>query len=96
MRHIRVEQVGPEVFRVEVADGDVERVHLVTALPEDVDRLAAGRGGEGLVEESFEFVLKREPIGILPENFHLLLIARYHPDYLEEIPKRMVLRPGEP
>jgi hypothetical protein len=95
MADIRVEQVQSEVFRVEVTEADVRRVHLVTALPEDVERLAAGRSGEALVDESFRFVLEREPIGILPDNFHLLLIARYHPDYLNEIPERMARRPNE-
>lgn len=94
MPEIRVEQLTPEAFRVQVTQGEIRRVHLVSATAADVERLSAGLSGEELVEESFRFVLEREPIGVIPDTFHLLLFARYHPDYLEEIPERMRRRSG--
>ena len=89
MADIRVARSGPEQYRVEVSEGESTTVHEVGASDADVERLGAGAPAEALIEESFRFLLEREPQGSILSSFHLLLIARYFPEYLEEIPERM-------
>ncbi len=92
MAEIQVTQRRPEEFRVEVTEGESRTIHLVAATQADVERLAAGLSGEALIEETFGFLLERQAKEAIPPTFHVLLIARYHPDYLEEIPRRMEAR----
>jgi hypothetical protein len=47
------------------------------------------RGAEALVEESFRFLLEREPQGSIMRRFDLQVIGRYFPEYSEEIGKRL-------
>lgn len=53
---------------------------------EDLDRLAPGLGDPtGLVEQSFWFLLEREPQGSILSRFALTDIERYFPEYLAVI-----------
>ena len=62
------------------------RVHLVQT---DLDRLGQGKSAEQLIEESFRFLLDREPNTSILSSFDLLLIGRYFPEYESEIRERM-------
>ncbi len=48
----------------------------------ELDRLAPGLGDPtGLVEQSFRFLLEREPQGAILSRFGLTDIERYFPEY---------------
>lgn len=44
---------------------------------------------EGVVRESFEFLLEREPASSIMSEFSLDVIPAYFPEYREELPKRL-------
>jgi hypothetical protein len=85
---IRVTPTGDREFEVVV--GEEDRTHRVT-VPED---LVAGLGLpeddlEGIVRESFVFLLEREPASSIMTEFSLDVIPSYFPEYREELPKRL-------
>lgn len=91
MKLVEVTCVGPEVYQVDVSERNTTTTFQVGATEADVERLGGGKSAEDLIEQSFEYLLERgEALQKLPPSFHLLLIARYHPDYLEDIPARMM------
>ena len=88
MADIRVTPTGDREFEVVV--GEEDRTHRVT-VPED---LVAGLGLpeddlEGIVRESFVFLLEREPASSIMTEFSLDVIPSYFPEYREELPKRL-------
>lgn len=82
---------GGWLFQVSVveADGSTSE-HQVTLKESDYQRLTAGRiAPERLVEESFRFLLEREPKEAILSRFDLTVISRYFPEYEEEIKRRL-------
>ena len=73
--HVRIDGVSEHT--VTVPDGYVARLGL-----QDVPR---GR----LIEESFRFLLEREPKESIMRTFELPVIERYFPDYAREITQRL-------
>ena len=66
--------------------------YAVTASEEDALRLAAARGTpdvERLVDETFAFLLEREPASSILRTFDLTVVSRYFPEYDEEIAHRL-------
>jgi hypothetical protein len=63
--------------------------HRVRVTQKDVERLAAGRSTEELLQESFRFLLEREPNTSILPSFDLPLIGRYFPEYEREIQTRL-------
>jgi hypothetical protein len=64
----------------------------VTASEEDALRLATARGTpdvERLVDETFAFLLEREPASSILRAFDLTVVSRYFPEYDEEIAHRL-------
>lgn len=82
---------GGWLFRVKVAEADGSASeHQVTLKERDYQRLTAGRiSPEQLVEESFKFLLEREPKEAILSQFDLMAISRYFPGYEEEIKRRL-------
>lgn len=75
---------------VTVAEGRSETRHQVTLKKSDYQDLAESRASpEALVEESFRFLLEREPKESILRSFDLLAIGRYFPEYRREIVKRL-------
>jgi hypothetical protein len=74
-------------FDVVVRDGKSERGHVVTMAPGTLDRLAAGRKAEDVVEAAFKFLLDREPKESILERFDITVIARYFPEFEQELPQ---------
>ena len=75
-----------------VDDGGTSGRHVVTVAAEDADRLAAAhdqRGVERLVDETFAFLLEREPRSSILTTFDLTVVSRYFPDYDAEIAHRL-------
>ena len=89
MTEIQITALGDHAYRVRVQDTDSSSEHRVTATPENVERLSPGADPETLIEESFRFLLEREPKESILGRFELPVIARYFPEYPKEIRRRL-------
>ena len=92
MTEILVTPLGSELFRVEIREGKSNSVHDVTVTHGDLATFAKGHGPQKLLEESFRFLLEREPKEAILPQFELPVIARYFPDYPTEIRRRLTAR----
>lgn len=89
MAEITVEAAGDETFRVQVSEGGTRTTHRVTARLDQQRRYAAGTPAERLIEESFRFLLEREPKEAILQVFELSVIEQYFPEFGEEIGRRL-------
>ena len=89
MTEILVTPLGSDVYRVEVRDGESTTVHDVSVAPADLASFGQGRDAPRLLEESFRFLLEREPKEAILPRFDLPVIARYFPNYPTEIRRRL-------
>ena len=89
MAEISVTSQGPHEFTVEVTEGSSSSTHRVTVSDKDLEGFGAGAPAERLIEESFRFLLEREPKESILSRFELPVIARYFPEYPEEIRSRL-------
>lgn len=93
MADIEVEQAGPGEYEVSVREGGSSTAHRVAGVDAD-HRAALGLPGAdevddaGLLEESFRFLLEREPKESILASFELPVIARYFPEYPDEMRRR--------
>jgi len=78
-----IDMDGPWEFDVTSRDP----AHL---LPRDQGTPTAG-DVERLVRETFEFLLEREHVRSILSSFELMVVARYFPEYPEEIRRRLTL-----
>ncbi len=92
MTEILVTLLGSDVYRIEVKDVGATTVHDVTVAPADLTNFGQGRDAPRLLEESFRFLLEREPKEAILPRFELPVIARYFPDYPTEIRRRLAPR----
>jgi hypothetical protein len=77
-------------LKVTVKAGRGMTQHQVTLRKADYQRLAGDRASpEGLVQESFLFLLEREPKESILRSFDLTVIGRYFPEYEREIARRL-------
>jgi hypothetical protein len=76
-----------DVFDVTVADGASKTEHEVRAGLADLD--LDGCDPRLVVEESFRFLLEREPKEAILASFTLARIGDFFPEYPEEIRRRM-------
>ncbi|MDP3938185.1 MAG: hypothetical protein Q8R92_08605 [Deltaproteobacteria bacterium] len=76
-------------FEVRVREGKGETRHEVTVSEKDLARFGGGGDPAALVEESFRFLLEREPKESILGRFELNVIARYFPEYPDEIARRL-------
>jgi len=66
-------------------------VHIVSLQPAYAEKLTGGKvSAEVLIEKSFEFLLARESNTSILRSFDLAVIARYFPDYEDEIAGHLV------
>ncbi len=79
------------MFNVAISEPDGSSTeHRVTLKEADYRRLTGEEvSPEQLVEESFRFLLEREPKESILGKFDLPLISRYFPGYPEEIKGRL-------
>lgn len=84
----RIDDFPQAVFDVTVK-GDTVTTHRVT-LPRDFyEQLTADAvTAEELVEESFDFLLVREPNTSILRKFDLNVISRYFPEYEREMKRK--------
>jgi len=92
MTEILVTSLGSDLYRVEVREGDSSSIHDVTVTNGDLTSFAQGQPAQVLLEESFRFLLEREPKEAILLRFALPVIARYFPDYPAEINRRLAGR----
>ncbi len=86
---ISIEKVDEGRFSVTVSN-HTETTHDVTVDKPYWEMLTGGDVAmETLVEESFEFLLEREPSTSILPSFNLSSIMRYFPEYEDEIKKRV-------
>jgi hypothetical protein len=74
------------VFHVEVREADSKSDHVVTLNKTDLERLSGGeRSANKLIEDSFRFLLEREPKESILPRFNLTEISKYFPEFEQEI-----------
>jgi len=87
---VAVTASGSGVFRVVVGKGSAATEHRVTVPAGMVDDLGlAGTDEAILVQESFAFLLEREPATSILRQFELTVISRYFPEYDQDIRRRL-------
>lgn len=89
MADIRVEPQDTDSYRVTVVDDTGESSHDVTAAADDIAQLGGGADAETVLAESFRFLLEREPRTSIMSSFELPVIARFFPEYPEEMRLRL-------
>ncbi len=92
MTDILVTPLGSDLHRVEVREPDSHSVHDVRVTVADLASFGGGVDVATLLEESFRFLLEREPKEAILPRFDLPVIARYFPSYPAEIRKRLTGR----
>jgi len=86
---IKVHHLSGDEYEVKVG-GATQTTHRVTLRDTDRQRLGGKDvSAERLVEESFRFLLEREPNTSILSGFELPVIRRYFPEYEGEIRKRL-------
>jgi hypothetical protein len=77
-------------FTVVVGEGSSATRHAVSAPDDYLEALGLGDADRvTLIEESFAFLLEREPKESIMRSFALPVIERYFPEYPDEIRRRM-------
>lgn len=69
--------------------GNVTTHHRVRVSKANVATFGSGTTVEELLQESFRFLLEREPNSSILPSFDLPLIGRYFPEYEQEIKARL-------
>ena len=83
--NITIKKMNETTFKVTVWD-ETTTSHTVTVFPEYWQKLTGGTvSPEKLVEQSFQFLLRREPNTSILGEFDLPKIQRYFPEYEETI-----------
>jgi hypothetical protein len=87
---VGVTSVGGGVYQVVVGKGSSATEHRVTVPAAMLDDLGLeGIDESVLVQESFAFLLEREPATSILGRFDLTVIGRYFPEYEQEIRRRL-------
>ena len=89
MAEIWITHSGAAQYRVEVREGESSTTHEVTASGAHVARYGGGAAAERLIEESFRFLLEREPKESILGIFELPLIERHFPESPKTIRSRL-------
>jgi hypothetical protein len=87
---ITIEALGPEEWKVTITAA-TRTEHRVRVRAADIEDLFPEKppSVEKLIEESFRFLLEREPNTAILPSFDLPVIGRYFPEYPHEIVKRI-------
>lgn len=88
--HIEIRALGPGRYGVDLREGEIRTSHTVAVSPAFLDDLGlAGVDAARVVHESFAFLLDREPASAILRDFPIEAIARYFPDYYDELRARL-------
>lgn len=90
MADMTITSVAEREFEVELRDAGGQQTNHRVSVPEDmIEELGLAQEDlEGLVRESFEFLLQREPASAIMSEFSLDVIERYFPEYREEMGRK--------
>ncbi len=89
MAEITITSAGSREFDVQLRDGESETTHYVTVPEEPIGEFEPPEADlEGLVRQSFAFLLEREPASSIMSEFSLGVISEYFPEYPEEMSQR--------
>jgi hypothetical protein len=93
MQRIEVKEISREkdvmTYEVTIMEGVSSTSHKVSVSEAELSGLVGGDiSGEKLIEESFKFLLEREPKEQILAEFPISEIIRYFPDYESQISKR--------
>ena len=90
MTTLRVTPMAPGEFGVEVEEGHQVTGHKVR-LPDQFldDLLLTDVDQELIVQETFDFLLEREPHTSILPDFSLEDVSRYFPEFAEELQRRL-------
>jgi len=89
MAEIRVKSVGNDEHEVAVDAAGTRTLHRVRVTERDRQQFGPDATVERLLEESFRFLLEREPPSSILSRFDLPVIGKYFPEYAAEIQKRL-------
>jgi hypothetical protein len=79
-------------FEVVIREASGETRHQVSLSRDLLSRLAPGEGAESFVRRCFEFLLEREPKESILGRFDVSVIARYFPEFENEIARSKIAR----
>jgi hypothetical protein len=85
---IKIKHSGGDEWLVTIKSAATTH-HRVRLTKVELDHLGQGKPAEVLIEESFRFLLEREPNTSILASFNLLLIGQYFPEYEKEICDRL-------
>ena len=86
---VKVQHLSGDEYEVKV-DGTTRTTHRVRLRDVDRQRLGGKSVSAGqVIEESFRFLLEREPNTSILSSFELPLIGKYFPQYEREIRERL-------
>ena len=86
---ITIHHLSGDEYQVNVS-GSTATTHRVTLQETDRKRLGGKDiSAEQVIEESFRFLLEREPNTSILNSFELAVIGRYFPEYEGEVRKRL-------
>jgi len=86
---IKIRHLSGDEYEVNVS-GSTATIHRVTLQETDRKRLGGEDiSAEQVIEESFRFLLEREPNTSILGSFELPVIGKYFPEYQREIRKRL-------
>lgn len=89
MAKIEVKKLSGDDYRVTVTEGGGTSTHQVRVSDRDRAEYGGDSEPETLLEESFRFLLEREPKEAILSRFDLPVIGRYFPEYRREIRRRL-------
>lgn len=89
MAEIEIDTLDDETYQVVVREAGQATEHRVTVTEEHRKRYGGGASAEDLLEESFRFLLEREPKEAILASFELPVIERYFPEYPDRIGRRL-------
>jgi len=88
MADITIRKEGERGWLVQVADGDTRSEHSVTIPEGYLESLGIESEPERAIEESFRFLLEREPMEQILAAFDLPMIESYFPEYPDQMRAR--------
>ncbi len=89
MAEITVTHDSGDEYLVEVREAAGSTRHAVRVDAAALERLGGGVTAERLLEESFGFLLEREPKEAILPRFEISVIGRYFPEYAGELRRRL-------
>jgi len=89
MAEITVTHESGDEYLVQVREAGESTRHTVTVDAAALERFGGGVTAERLLEESFGFLLEREPKEAILRRFEIAVIGQYFSEYAGEIRRRL-------